>query len=117
MSTTYCQRVPATRLSCVAAAGEAAAIRNRAPPRRRASFPTAEAAEGGALLRGTRTDPYFGTAPIFGTSQPHIWQVESLRSTIGITDVTHLGWYGRYAPSVNTRRNESAVDSSVRAST
>lgn len=30
--------------------------------------------------------------------------VESLQRTVGIEDVTHLGWYGRYAPSVNTRR-------------
>mmetsp|Transcript_43141 Transcript_43141/g.119327 ORF Transcript_43141/g.119327 Transcript_43141/m.119327 type:complete len:381 (+) Transcript_43141:58-1200(+) len=30
--------------------------------------------------------------------------VESLRRTVGITDTAHLGWYGRYAPSVNTRR-------------
>jgi len=30
--------------------------------------------------------------------------VESLRRTVGVTDTAHLGWYGRYAPSVNTRR-------------
>ena len=24
--------------------------------------------------------------------------------TVGVTDTTHLGWYGRYAPSVNSRR-------------
>lgn len=30
--------------------------------------------------------------------------VESLRRTVGVTDVAHLGWYGRYAPSVNSRR-------------
>lgn len=30
--------------------------------------------------------------------------VESLKRTVGVTDTTHLGWYGRYAPSVNTRR-------------
>ena len=30
--------------------------------------------------------------------------VESLRRTVGVTDTTHLGWYGRYAPSVNSRR-------------
>lgn len=30
--------------------------------------------------------------------------VESLQRTVGVTDVAHLGWYGRYAPSVNTRR-------------
>lgn len=29
--------------------------------------------------------------------------VDSLRRTVGVTDVKHLGWYGRYAPSVNTR--------------
>eukprot|EP00966_Prymnesium_polylepis_P052520 1216177-Prymnesium_polylepis.1 len=28
--------------------------------------------------------------------------VESLRRTVGVTDTAHLGWYGRYAPSVNT---------------
>ena len=30
--------------------------------------------------------------------------VESLRRTVGVSDTTHLGWYGRYAPSVNSRR-------------
>ena len=30
--------------------------------------------------------------------------VESLRRTVGVTDTQHLGWYGRYAPSVNSRR-------------
>lgn len=30
--------------------------------------------------------------------------VESLRKTVGVTDTEHLGWYGRYAPSVNSRR-------------
>lgn len=30
--------------------------------------------------------------------------VESLQRTVGVSDVEHLGWYGRYAPSVNSRR-------------
>jgi len=30
--------------------------------------------------------------------------VESLRRTVGVTSTEHLGWYGRYAPSVNSRR-------------
>merc|ERR1740117_1980376 len=30
--------------------------------------------------------------------------VESLKRTVGVESVEHLGWYGRYAPSVNSRR-------------
>lgn len=39
------------------------------------------------------------------TEREHIrLAVESLRQTVGVTDTAHLGWYGRYAPSVNSRR-------------
>ena len=30
--------------------------------------------------------------------------MESLKKTVGVTNPEYLGWYGRYAPSVNSRR-------------